>query len=53
MSRSYSRLAQLQRELVKAKSAEERETIEDEIAELEDEIAQEESDKYSDSDGDY
>ena len=47
MSRSYSRLAKLQRELVSAKTEEERERIEDEIADLELEMEQEESDKYS------
>lgn len=40
-------MANLQRQLINAKTQEEREDIEDQIAELEDEIEQEESDKYS------
>ena len=39
-------MANLQRQLINAKTQEEREEIEDEIAELEDEIEREESDKY-------
>lgn len=53
MSRMYSRLAQLQKELLKAKTQEEREMIEDEIADLEDEIELQESGKYDDSGNDY
>lgn len=53
MSRMYSRLAQLQKELLKAKTQEEREDIEDQIAELEDEIELQESGKYDDSNNDY
>jgi len=53
MSRKYSRLDQLQKELIKARTQEEREVIEDEIADLEDEIELEESGKYDDSDHDY
>jgi hypothetical protein len=53
MSRAYSRLAKLQRELMAAQTAEEREVIEDEIAELEDEIDEEESSKYGSGEDDY
>lgn len=52
MSRLYQKLAQLQKELMRANSPEEREEIEDQIADLELEIEEEESAKYSD-DGDY
>jgi hypothetical protein len=52
MSRLYSKLAKLQRELMNAKTAEEREEIEDQIAEVEDEIELEEDDKYN-NDSDY
>ena len=50
MSRLYSKLAKLQRELMSAKTEDEREIIEDEIADLEDEIEREESDQYGDYD---
>lgn len=52
MSRLYSRLGKLQKELLAAKTEEERERIEDEIADLEDDIDQEESDKYNGRDYD-
>ena len=51
MSRLYARLAKLQKELLNAKTADEREEIEDEIAEIEDQIDLENSGKYDD-DGD-
>ncbi len=48
MSRLYSRLGKLQRDLMNRDlSEEDRETIEDEIADLEDEIEQEDSEKYT------
>ncbi len=50
MSRLYSRLAKLQKELIDAKTPEEKERIEDEIFDLEFEIEEEESDKYSSGD---
>ena len=53
MSKLYAKLGQLQRELVKSSlTSEEREEIEDMIAELEDEIEIEESGKYSDREDD-
>jgi hypothetical protein len=52
MSRLYSKLAKLQRELMNAKSAEEREDIEDQIADVEMEIELEEDEKYK-NDNDY
>lgn len=49
----YSRLNTLQRELLKNMSDEERESLEEEIADIEDEIALEQSGKYEDDLEDY
>lgn len=54
MSRLYSKLGQLQRELLKPNLTEdERQEIEDEIEEIEYQLELEESNKYDDSDEDY
>ncbi len=55
MSKLYNRLRQLSKELESVKTDEEREEIEDEIANIEFEIEEEENAKYNDygSDEDF